>query len=179
MRKTTKRILIAVCCIALAIIIAVSSVAFVRDIFQYNTGVVTRISAGAKNKNEINLKITYFLPMGGYSVRNVPEDEEQYISDGSKEYDGSLGKYRIMIRFGDLTPHVSFIEKISEDGTFELKNFAVPLKARFAFPSADHGFVLYIGSDTPIRVEEYSETFESEGIESIGGNIKIPILVEG
>ena len=48
--------LLIVCSIALAIAIVISSVIFELDIFKYNTGAVTRISAKRNNDNEVELK---------------------------------------------------------------------------------------------------------------------------
>ena len=149
--KINKRLVIT--CVSLLLVAAlIASVFFLIDIFKYNTGVVTEISVRSKSREQLELKITYFLSMGGYSVRDVPEEEGEYFGDGIGDYDGSLGKYRIMVNFGDIEPHKSFVKKMSEDGVFELKGSAPALKAKFARPS-DHGFVLYIGSDTPIHVE--------------------------
>ncbi len=170
--KTSQKKPIVICCVALAVILIVTSVVLVLDIFQYNTGVVTKITTRAKNNDELELKMTYFLPMGGYSVREVPESEGEYAGDGMIDYDGSLGQYRIMIHFGDIKPHDSFTRKMSEDGILEQKNSTVPLKAKLVFPS-DHGFVLYIGSDTPIHIEH----IENKGLNGLGGIIKIPIIV--
>lgn len=164
--------LIIVCSIVLAVSIVISSVIFVSDIFKYNTGVVTRIFAKAIGNNEVELKITYFLSMGGCSVREVPLDEGEYIGDGMIDYNGNLGKYRIMIDFGDMEPHESFKKQMNEDGIFEIKNSIAPMKAKIAHPS-DHGFVLYLGSDMPISVEskDYDE------LSALCGTVRIPICM--
>ena len=164
--------LIVVCSIVLALAIVICSVVFVFDIFKYNTGVVRNISVKTKGADEVELKMTYFLPMGGYSVREVPLDEGEYISDGMIDYNGDLGKYRIIVKFGDMSPHTSFIKRMSEDGIFEINHSTVSFKAKIACPS-DHGFVLYIGSDTPISVENMSDN----ELNSFCGTIRIPIRV--
>jgi hypothetical protein len=164
--------LIVICSIVLAVAIVIGAGAFVLDIFRYNTGVVRNISVKTKGTDEVELKMTYFLSMGGYSVREVPLDEGEYISDGMIDYNGGLGKYRIMVEFGDMSPHTSFIKRMSEDGIFEINHATVSFKAKIACPS-DHGFVLYIGSDTPISVENISDN----ELNSFRGTIRIPIRV--
>ena len=163
-----KVIIILVCAV---LVISISAV-FLYDILQYNTGVVTKITAKAQGSDELNLEITYFLPMGKYSVRGVAEDEGEFYGDGIKDYDGSLGKHRIIIEFGDVEPHESFAKRANEDGIFEIKNTGSSLKAKIAHPS-DHGFVLYVGSDEQIHVESSS----GNKLNVICGVIKIPIIV--
>ena len=165
--------LIVVCSIVLAVAIVISSVIFVFDIFKYNTGVVRNIAVKTKGSDEVELKITCFLSMGGCSVREVPQDEGEYIGDGMIDYNGDLGKYRIMIDFGDMEPHESFAKRINEDGIFEIENSIVPLKAKIAHPF-DHGFVLYIGSDIPIGVE----SMQFDELSALCETIRIPICVE-
>ena len=170
-RSNYKKIIVA-CAIVLAVAVVIGSVAFISDLSKYYTGVVRNISVRSKGADKLELKITYFFPMGGCSVREVPLDEGQYTGDGMIDYDGSLGKYRIMVNFGDIALHRSFGKRLSDDGIWEIKTSTVSLKAKFARPS-DHGFVLYIGSDTPISVADlwYDE------LNSPCGIIKIPIRV--
>lgn len=151
---------------AVVIFTGIICAVFISEIFQYNTGVVTKISAKTSNDN-IELKIAYFLPMGGYSVREVAENEGEYSGDGLMDYDGSLGKHRIIIKWGDIEPHESL-----PDGIFEIKNSVVSLNAKIVHPS-DHGFFLYIGSDSPIYVEESND----DDLKGLFGTIKIPIVV--
>ena len=158
--------------LASIVLIGIISSVFVFNFLQYNTGVVTKISTKESNKDNLELKITYFFPMGGYSVREVAEEEGEYCGDGIKDYDGSLGKHRIIIEFGDVEPHESFAKRANEDGIFEIKNSGSSLKAKIAHPS-DHGFVLYVGSDEQIYVESSS----GNKLNDICGVIKIPIIV--
>lgn len=170
-KKARKRIIF-VCCAVVAVVIVASCCVFLLDIFQYNTGVVTMIAAKSNSDDELSLEISYFLPMGGYSVCEVSRDEGELAGDGMVDYDGSLGEYRIMITFGDLAPHKSIGNKNNENGIFELKNSEVLLKAKIAFPS-DHGFVLYIGSDTPIHIDNIN----SNELNNLFGKIRIPITL--
>ena len=109
---------------------------------------VTRISITRKNERTMILRIGYVSPLGGCSVRNVPEDEGQYVGDGMADYDGALGRYRIMLNFGDMDLADFFVKKMDENRIFTL---ADGVRAKIARPS-DHGFVLYIGCDKPISV---------------------------
>ena len=117
----------------------------------------------------MNLRISYLLASGGYSVRTVSKDEGEYIGDGMVDYDGSIGKHRIIIEFGDLALAERILEKADENGVIEL---ADGVWAKRAVP-ADHGFVLYIGSDRPISVEP----IEQGKLNAIGGTIKIAVSV--
>ena len=110
--------------------------------------------------------------MGGYSVREVAEEEGEYCGDGIKDYNGSIGKYRIIIEFGDVEPHKSFAKRENKDGIFEIKNSVGSLKAKIVHPS-DHGFVLYVGSDDPICVE----SSKVNNLNGLYGTINIPIGV--
>ena len=154
--------------IIIGIICAVLSFALSR----YNTGVITKLTAKSSGDN-IELKMTYFLPMGGYSVREVAEAEGEYFGNGIKEYDGDLGKYRIIIEFGDIKPHKALLKMADANRVFEIENTTASLKAKIVYPS-DHGFALYIGSDTPISVEN----IDSNSIDGLFGTIKVPIAVE-
>lgn len=167
-----KKPLIIILSIVLIVCVSVCAV-FAFDLFKYETGVVTKITAKEINKNNLELKMTYFYPMGGYSARDVAEDEGEYCGDGIKDYDGSLGKYRIIVEFGDVEPYDSFAKKLSEGEIFKLENPNIKLKAKIAHPS-DHGFVLYVGSDTPIHVED----IKGKELSGLGGTVKIPISVE-
>lgn len=164
----SKKKLIATVCIVLAILFAIC----VIDLLQYGTGVVPTITVAEKNADTLELQMTYVLPMGGYSAHNVAADEVEHTSNGSIDYDGSLGQYRIMIQFGDTEPHLLFVKSMFKDGIYELKKGDVTLKMKIAHPD-DHGFVLYIGSDSPIHIEE----IESTKLDGILGIIKIPIEI--
>ncbi len=147
----------------------IASVCFAFYISKYNLGVVTRISLRQKSEDTMALRISYLLSSGGYSIRTVPEDEGEYIGDGMIDYNGAIGKYRIMVEFGDIELAESFAQKKDENGVFLL---ADGVWAKTACPS-DHGFVLYIGSDKPISVEP----LEHGKLNALGGTIKISIAV--
>ena len=164
--------LIVLCSIALMIALLVSVVLSHYNIFTEDLGIVTGISARMINKDTIELRIKYQFPCGGYSVRVVPEDEGEYIGDGMIDYDGSLGKYRMMVKFGDIELSTALALKFAPSETVRLKNTPVKIHAKVASPE-DHGFVLYIGSDQPISVEPV----EQGTLNTLGGTIKIAISV--
>ena len=134
----------------------------------YKLGVVTKISIKEKD-DRTELRINYLLASGGYSVRNVADDEGEYTGDGVSDYDGALGEYRILISFGDVALKDSYRDKMDEKGIIRLSR---DMRARVAYPS-DHGFVLYVGSDKPISVE----TTSSERLNPVIGRLKISILL--
>ena len=166
--KKRKNILVIASLLVVALIGA--TVGFASYISHYNLGVVTQILINDKTDSTVELQIKYLFASGGYSVRNVPENEGEYTGDGMKDYDGALGKYRIIIEFGDVALEDSFNNKKNENGIIELTE---DMHARVAMPS-DHGFVLYVGCDKPINVE----TKEGIKLNSLGGMIKIPITIQ-
>jgi hypothetical protein len=156
--------------IVLVVAIAVAAVWFVSYITKYEPGTVTHISIKQRSTDVMELRIRYSFPTGGYSARVVPEDEGEYIGDGMIDYDGSLGKYRVMVNFGDTEPSLRLSSRLRVNNV--IKHSPVKLKASIAHPE-DHGFVLYIGSDKPISVEPV----EHGTMNALGGTIKISIAV--
>ena len=165
--KKKKALLIGVGLILIVAIVALVSVTSYAA--KYSHGAVTRISLNQKNEDTMLLRIDYLLASGAYSIRAVPEGEGEYIGDGMIDYDGSLGKYRIMVDFGEVELAESFAKKMDENGVFLL---ADGVWAKTAHPS-DSGFVLYIGSDKPISVEPV----EHGDLSALGGTIKISISI--
>ena len=170
MKKKWLVILLAVVLIFASIV----SVIFNRyNIFVDEGSIVTDISVKTKNTDSAELIIKYRLGCGGYSVRVVPEDEGEYIGDGIIDYDGSLGQYRMMVDFGDIEPSTAIALKFAVEKTIILKNHPIEIRAKIAHPS-DHGFVLYLGFDKPISIDE-----EQGGrLNPIGGAIQIPITIK-
>ena len=163
---------IILCSIALIIALLVSVIFNHYNIFIGDSSVVTDISVRKINKDTVELRIKYQFPCGGYSARAVPEDEGEYTGDGMIAYDGSLGKYRMMVKFGDQELSTALTLKFASSEIVRLKNSPVKINAKVASPS-DHGFVLYIGADEPISVE----TVEYGALNSLGGIIRISITV--
>ena len=163
MFKIIRRVII-ICAVLLAVLVV--------DLLQYGNGVVPTIAVAQKSDDALELQMTYILPMGGYSVYNVAADEVEHTSNGSVDYDGSLGQYRIMIQFGDTEPHLLFVKGLFKNEIYELNKGDVTLKMKISHPD-DHGFVLYIGSDSPIHTEQ----MEGAKLDGILGMIKIPIEI--
>lgn len=168
-----KKWLIILFSVILVIVLLVSVFLNRYNIFTGDIGVVTGISVRTINEDTVELRIKYQFPTGGYSVRVVPEDEGEYIGDGMIDYDGSLGKYRMMVDFGDIDPSTAIALRFVASKTVIVKNRPVEIRAKIAHPS-DHGFVLYLGFDEPISLEN----IEIGELDRDGGIIKIPIKIE-
>lgn len=91
------------------------------DVLHTGLGVTTHISVRKAGSDRMEFCIRYLLPTGGYSVREVPTDEGEYVGDGMVAYDGTLGKYRILISFGDVEPSTALNIRFAADGTTTLK----------------------------------------------------------
>lgn len=169
-RAPTMKSRIAILCFALALLILAAAVASASVLLRYGTEVVTKITADETDDKNVELSISYLFPTGGYTVREVPADEGEYVGDGMIDYDGALGAYRIMIEFGDIEPHRSLTKSLSEDKIFDLTSGSLSLKGKLAYPS-DHGFVLYIGSDTPI----YTDSVEKSDLSGLWGTVHLLI----
>ncbi len=159
--------------IAIAIFLAaafvISAIGFVSFASRYNTGVVTGISVKEKSDNSVELRLKYLLGTGGYSVRMVSEDEPEHTGNGERDYDGALGKYRICVEFGEAALKESLKNKMDENGVIQLSD---DLRGRVAF-SADHGFVLYVGCDQPMHLEEQNGI----SLNAFSGTVRIPVTV--
>lgn len=171
-----KKWLIIIGCVVLALVLLVTlpvSVVFNHyDVFREELSLVNGISVRTVDKNNLELRIKYQFATGGYSVRLVPEDEGEYTGDGMGDYDGSLGKYRMIVDFGDISKSTALNLKFAICKRVILKNYPVKILAKVASPS-DHGFVLYLGFDQPISVEAV------EGkLDTLGGTLIIPIELE-
>ena len=163
-----KKIILIISSLVLVAAILLNLSLLCQDVFRKGGGVVTKISA--TGIDTITLKLNYVAASGYYSVRNVPLDEEELTGDGSVAYDGKLGKYRIAISFGDASPSTAVKWKMAISNT--LKRHPAKLEMKIVYP-ADHGFLLYVGSDTPISVAPV----EQGVLNQIGGTIPIPITV--
>jgi hypothetical protein len=121
--------------------------------------------------DRLELCVDYSYCYGGYSVRVVPENEGMYIGDGMIDYDGSIGEYRIMLEFSDVEPSTDFRKELTSP---RLEDSPIPVKTYVAHPS-DHGFVLYLGFDEPIYVDETKGRFTNP----FRGSITIPVSLLG
>lgn len=113
--------------------------------------------------NEFVLEIGY-SDLQGYAVTVLGPNEKEYCGDGMVDYDGALGKYRIMITFADTDPSDAFAAKYPAQTVRLLKNipesFGGEVRVKRVHPS-DQGFVLYVGSDVPFSVQ--SQPFQEPG----------------
>ena len=160
--------------IAAIVVCTVVALCFLTDpMDKENMGVQSIRVTGSGNQS-VDILLGYRYLYGGYSVETVPFDGQEYSADGMIPYDGALGKYRVMITFGDTNPTASLSEKFQNGQIYELENvpkaFGGSLKARIARPQG-HGFVLYIGSDVPFAVEKESK----RGLDRLFGRVKIEI----
>ncbi len=170
--KTRKKRRVLIVSLAVLAAVALIAIVFFTFVSKYSTGAVTKISATVKSEDNIELQLHYLLSSGSYSVREVPVDEGEYIGDGMTDYDGSLGKYRIIVEFGDAELSRSVKEKMDANGYLDLGTSTVQVRAKATWPS-DHGFVLYIGFDHPIHVEE------AQGdLKKMGGSLRIPVKID-
>ena len=125
-----------------------------------------------KDVQTVEFELRYTFPQGpSYSVRYVPEDEGQYIGDGMIPYDGSLGKHRILVEFGDMEPSEAFREQFPAGKVVELASAPARILAKVAHPQ-DHGFVLYLGFDVPVAV-----TSVQGKLNTFGGTLTIPVAL--
>ena len=160
--------------IAAILVCALAALCFLTDpVGKENMGVQSIRVTGNGNQS-VDLLLGYRYLSGGYSVEMIPFDAPEYAADGTVSYDGALGKYRVMITFGDTAPAASLSEKFRNGQIYELEDvpeaFGGSLKARIARPQG-HGFVLYIGSDVPFAVEKESK----RGLDRLFGRVKIEI----
>lgn len=119
--------------------------------------------------NELSLVIDY-IDVRAYSVRLMESDEPDYSSEFPSEYDGSLGKYRVEIMFYDSLPSRKFVDQYPISDVHELIDVPEEYKGIFKISTdytVNHGFVVYIGSDEILAVEEQEFTKPGRLIGSI------------
>ena len=131
---------------------------------------INSISVEKSASGTVNLKIGYHSTSGGYSIDYVGASEGEYCGDGMREYDGALGQYRILIKFGDTEPSNEFAKKYPAGEAVELKNAPIKTRVKRVHPE-DNGFYLYVGFDLPITVGQV----ENGKLSTFGGSITVPI----
>lgn len=171
MKQTGKKILIILSIVAVFFLLF-NFFGIFSDVINSGGEVVTKISVTPKGFNQVALKFNFAHSSGGYSVRNVSEDEGEYTGDGMQAYDGSLGKYRILVKFGDVGLSRTLALSLRIDKILAI--LPAKLKTKIVYPE-DHGFVMYIGSNTPISVEQ----IDNGDLKEIGGKLVIPIKLNG
>lgn len=159
-------IVAAVLCVAIAVCF------LTNPIQDTNLGIQDLVVKDASG-GHITLELPYNYLWGRWAVSMVPEDAGEDTSNGNIPYDGSLGKYRLLVSFGDSGLTDRFMGKFTAGQTLTLDNvpasFGGSLRTKIWTPQ-DHGFVIYIGSDVPFTVKEQSGSGEH-----FYGRITIPI----
>jgi len=133
---------------------------------------VQSISIKNTDFDTLELKIRYLMGYGKYSVTWLRDDQIEYTGDGAIPYDGSLGKYRIMVTFEDADRSEAFKKKYPIGEVFELDDQPIKILGKIVGP-AGHRFVLYLGFDVPVAVD----IVEGGEIGGLMGTVKIPITV--
>ncbi len=124
--------------------------------FSQNQG-VQKISLSQKSENLFSLTVKCFGGTG-YKVCNVDEDEKVLYGESYKDYDGSIGEYRIKIVIHDIAYDADgynekLIEKYTPFTAHNLAEGSSPLKMMWVYDGS-HGIEIYIGSDKPLTVTE-------------------------
>jgi beta-lactamase regulating signal transducer with metallopeptidase domain len=158
--------------VALVVCLVAAVCFFTEPVSIYNTG-VQRVSVKRINDELIELQIKHHLCYSGYSVKLQSPQDPMYVPDGAVQYDGSLGKNRILVTFGDDDPAVSLVRQFSFGQVVELKNAPIRILGKLTNPGSDHGFALYFGMDEDIQIEEVS----GAELDEQGGTIRIPIRI--
>lgn len=166
-----KKIKFWVVLVCIVLLIAVAPMFLTDPVnFERDAG-INDVSLERVDPDRLELCVDYSYCYGGYSVRVVPENEGMYIGDGMIDYDGSIGEYRIMLEFSDVEPSTDFRKELTSP---RLEDSPIPVKTYVAHPS-DHGFVLYLGFDEPIYVDETKGRFTNP----FRGSITIPVSLLG
>lgn len=161
-----KKTVVILCVVVSLLVVSICAAVYFAT---YSLGAITKISVHNNQSDTYVLQMRYLFASGGYSVRNVAEDEGEYIGDGMIDYDGAIGRYRFLIEFGDVNLTDQILKQRDEKGIIQLTN---EICAKVVYPS-DHGFVLYVGCDKPMKIE----TIEGVQLNPLGGTIKIPFSI--
>ncbi len=89
-----------------------------------------------------------------YSVSLISSDEPEYDRDGQTSATEPLGKYRLKVTFFDTDLSDAFSAQYSNFEVFELASGTDTVLKVKVVPTADHGFILYVGSDRPFSTTE-------------------------
>lgn len=158
--------------VAALVISVVVAVCFMTDPFEYGIGKRNCGIVGFDifENTDGGATLTFkYLDITGYSVRIVPEDEGMYIGDGMIPYDGSLGKYRVMISIYDSSPNSEgFAKELNTLGAINSM-----LKVKSAYPD-DSTIVIYICSDWYLTVDEKEDLTPN----ALGGSFKVRISID-
>ncbi|MBE5819161.1 MAG: hypothetical protein E7312_08960 [Clostridiales bacterium] len=105
-------------------------------------------------QNGFAMVIEYAGSQYNYSVKKLTEDDPDYTGNSSLEYDGSMGKYRMLISISDIEATAKFREKHDFDKVYNLvTTIDAILKLKVVSPDT-HSVYIVIGSDKPLSVTE-------------------------
>ena len=159
--------------IAAVTLCIVTAVCFLTNPIDKDNIGIKDISAKSVDSDTVELKIKYSYPTGGYKVYCVGDSTLGYSGDGIIPYVGALGKYRILIEFGDTEPSKEIAEQFPAGKAVELEGAPVKMRVMRVHPQ-DHGFFLYVGFDHPVEVD----TVENGEFKSLWGSVKIKIKID-
>lgn len=154
--------------ICLAVVIC-----FLTDPIDMENIGIKSIAIEKADTNTFDLKLKYSFPSGSYSIENVQKDEGEYCGDGLVEYDGALGNYRILIKFGDTELSKELREKYPAGEVVELENAPIKTRIKCVY-SQDHGVYIYVGFDELVDVNE----IDNKKLNLFGGTVNIPIRID-
>lgn len=96
-----------------------------------------------------------YINVKKYEVKMLSSEDKEIFGDTEVEYNGELGEYRIQITFFDAKPASNFLKKHKAGSVYEVDGYNDVYNLKFKWRyNADHGFVLYFGSDKPLNVTE-------------------------
>ena len=113
---------------------------------------IQNISVSERASGKITVKVTY-SDARGYSCRVMEENEKHYKGDYLVDYDNSLGKYRVELKFYDVLASKKFLKKYPAWEVHDITAGKTPLKMKGVY-TPGHGFIIYLGSDTPLQIEQ-------------------------
>ena len=110
-----------------------------------------------------------------YGIRVMDQGEKVFLGERLVDDDGLLGKYRMEVMFHQMTGGPALAKEYPLGKVHELIDVSSRLKSeyriRIASPPDDSSFVIYIGSDEPLGVDEV----EYARLSPFGGRIAIPL----
>ena len=110
----------------------------------------------SSSANRAKLQIAY-SGVRGYSVKMLSEKDTEYSGDYQIAYNGALGKYRIAVTFYDTDASDAFKHMYPKWEVHDIENNTLGVGNNLKMKCVStpgHAFVIYIGSDSPIIVEE-------------------------
>ena len=173
--------------VAIALILStVVAVCFLTDPISGEKWGVKDIKLSYSEDGGFLLNLPYTYLWGSWHAEMLPENAPEQSSNGEVPYTGDLGKYRMKLQFGDTDLTGQFLERfpVGRVVTLELpprmplsgSHLVTPaqmagltLYIKVTIPE-DHGFVIYVGSNTPFTVNEYSDSGER-----LFGTLTVPL----